>query len=58
MCFVSRFFYNFYFSKYMIKANPSPNRNGFAFILSGETSVNYPNTFYFIKGSFAFIITL
>ena len=34
--FRSPLFYIFYFFKYMIKANPSPNGNGFAFILSGD----------------------
>ena len=42
----------------MIKANPSPKGNGFAFNLFGETNVNNPNTFYFIKGCFGFIIKL
>ena len=39
----------------MIKA-PVFTENRRFYPLVGETSVNYPNTFYFIKGSFAFII--
>ena len=40
----------------MIKANPSPNGNGFAFNLFGEPNNNYPNTDYIIGNCFCFIV--
>lgn len=45
-----------YIEKYMIKANPSPKGNGFAFNLFGDPNVNYPNTLPLIKNCFAIIV--
>ena len=44
--FRSPLFYIFYFLKYMIKANPSPNGNGFAFNLFGDPNgiLTYPTS--------------
>ena len=42
----------------MIKANPSPDGDGFAFNLFGDPHVNYPNTAYVMKSGFAFIIMI
>ena len=44
--------------KYTIKANPSPNGNGFAFNLFGEPTVNYPNTLIPVKSSFSFVLSI
>ena len=42
----------------MIKANPSPNGNGFAFNLFGDPNVNYPNTIIALMNGIAFIAIL
>ena len=48
----------FYVLKYTIKANPSPNGNGFAFNLFGDPDGNYPNTVFPINSGFGFVINL
>ena len=40
----------------MIKANPSPTGNGFAFNLFGEPNNNYPNTCFIVNSGFGFIV--
>ena len=42
----------------MIKANPSPDGDGFAFNLFGDPDGNYPNTVFPINSGFGFVINL
>lgn len=49
---------NLHYLKYTIKANPSPNGNGFAFNLFGDTQVNKMNKVYIVKNTLVFVMQL